>query len=307
MKYDYIVSNPPYQGTNSNTPLWQVITYKCHTYLLKDTGLLSIVHPGNWKTATNYLVKHNKETTMVRDMILNYKTKSLTLHDTTTGNNTFGASTIYDCYVISKEKSDDNSQLEIETQQGTVEIINLDVIQSIPVGRVKEFEKLSTPIISDRINISTSNIKAIVRVNTKDINHTVPVVTKLKQDTPIQKFEDNLEYASELPSEQDMPKLIISRGGTYSFVDEKGKYGVAVDGFFIKDTPARLYKMQKVLDESQEFRLLLSEISGSNDKRTLDPKRCSRSYIFEFSKSFWEDFYTVEMNKELVKTGKINE
>jgi len=299
-QFDYILTNPPYQGTNSSKTLWQEIMLKLYS-ITKPNGFIAAVHPGIWKSATNKIVKSPQATLDFKELMLKNEITNFHSHSTKEGEKVFGASTTFDYYIMQK-KEKSKEKFEITTVSDGKIDVDIDELKAIPVSRIKEFKKLigNDKLVINNDKISSTKISAIC-----SSKYNKPVIMKLN----IGGFEgskDNLKYCEDIPSNQKIPKLIVSRGSTYTFLDEKGEYGSSVDGFYITDKLENLYKIQKVLDTSNDFRTLLSEISGSDDKRTLDPKRLSRSYIFEFKKDFWKDFYTDKMNNELINEGKIN-
>ena len=127
MKFDIIVMNPPYQGTQEKkgekrgggTTLWDKFVVKSLD-LLNEDGYLCAVHPANWRGTGNYkdlgkLMKSNQ---------IEY----LEIHDTTDGQKTFGAGTRYDWYVMKNCHCNHKTKIKgQDSQEYDIDIYNIVV------------------------------------------------------------------------------------------------------------------------------------------------------------------------------------
>ena len=286
MKFDYIAANPPYQGLTRSIALWQKVTLRAFD-VLKDGAEMSIVHPGGWKIATDgEVVQSGKDVLEVRDMILNHTITQMTFCGNNDGKKTFNAQTTYDFYTIKKEKSKTPGILKVNTNSEKDVTVDFSKYKYPPVDHITKFKSFIDS--NDKIEcVFDGKYTKRVLVKEQDEKNKVPVIMKLMQGD--HNWAQCVNYSEELKESQRCPKLIVSRGGTYTFLDEKGEYGVGVDGFYIKDTLENLKKI-KLAFENEEFKKMLSEVSGSNVKgTTLDHKRLSRSYLYSLNKDFYNN------------------
>jgi hypothetical protein len=73
----------------------------------------------------------------------------------------------------------------------------------------------------------------------------------------------------------------------------------------IVNTKENLIKIQKVIDS--DFKIIQSKFVGSNDKNMfIDGLGTMFKFIKEFRKDWWKDFYTDDMEQELIQNGLLN-
>ena len=269
--FDYIVANPPYQGLLNSSPIWQKITLKMFD-LLTD-GQMTIVHPGNWKLASKEL-NTRKESIRMKELLCTYNVTSLQSHSSKEGSEVFGATTTFDHYVIDKTLSKTPGYLEIQTKTDGVTLVDLNKVKHIPCDRIEDYMKLiKNPIKLDcRFKPTASNTPGEYKM-----------LKKLILD-----WDKNVGYTNKQSELGKTPKLVIGRGATYTFLDEFGEWEINLDGFYILGDVEHLKKVQEAF-KNDYFKTLMSEVTGSTDKRTMDPNRLSRNYITELSVDFYDE------------------
>lgn len=102
-----------------------------------------------------------------------------------------------------------------------------------------------------------------------------------------------------------IPKLIISRASTYTLLDIKGEYGIGTFGFAIIDTVDNLYRIQKVIDSPELQTISHILIGNLHRNAACDGIGTMFKFMKEFRRDFWKEFYTFDMEQELIKEGKI--
>jgi hypothetical protein len=98
----------------------------------------------------------------------------------------------------------------------------------------------------------------------------------------------------------------MKKGALSTVLDLDGEYGMTQFAAGIIDKPENLVRIKKAL-ESNEFRKLKSDFRGlgkSSEKYSIiDGLGNMWKFIKEFRKDFWKEFYTPEMEQELIDTG----
>jgi len=116
----------------------------------------------------------------------------------------------------------------------------------------------------------------------------------------------NLQYCSKnTRGHYGVKKIIIMRCSSKVIIDSEGLYGIGNYGIGLVDTVDNLIQMKKVL-ESDEFKELTTKWVGGNDvsnKHILDGLNFTSKIMSEFRKDFWKEFYTDEMEQELIAEG----
>jgi len=297
MKFDHEIGNPPYQKTKSDgstQQIWPELILKFKS-LLKDGGDYHMIHPGNWKTSNKKTFK------AVREMYLTHKIISMEFNDYHKGQKTFGVTTDYDVISMINKLSSDAVNVTMDGE--TIEV-NLSEYTSIPTKNIKLFdelrarqcEKKSTVLYSRRAyGTDAPNTK-----DTKDDKFKYPCVYGYPKKG-LKLFYSNTQSYGHF----GIPKLILIRASTESILDLEGNYGLTQFAHAIVDTPTNLIKIQKVLSD-EKLQRILSSFVGRNDKAILVPNGSNFNFIKEFRKDWWKEFYTDEMEQELIDEGKIN-
>jgi len=310
MTFDYILQNPPYQkqvGPTKTEKIWQRIIVKTYS-LLRPGGTMTSVHPSAWRFVSDGSRGDVKEIQNI------YKTNKIThmeLHDYVDGVDNFGASTDYDIVTLVKEPY--NGPGDISTKSGTVSV-DLSLLDVIPTDRFDLYLKLiankgesKVEMINDS-NYHTSNGMGTSALNTnKDKNETFkyPVIYTITENDGVVLWYANTNNKGHF----GIPKLILKKGSIKSILDINGEYGMTQFASAIVDEPENLIRMQKALEskEFKELKGLFCGIGPSNSRNAItDGLGTMFKFIKSFKKDFWKEFYTDEMEQELIKEGKLN-
>lgn len=304
-KFDYIVGNPPYRvqvGENGNThQIWASLTTKFYD-LLEEKGTMSLIHPGGWRFLTEGSKKAVKK---VKEIYSTNKITKMQLNDFKKGLEIFNANTDYDVVTLIKEPG--SGEVEIETKTNGLYKTNISNMEVIPTDNFEMFEKLKAKDNKEKIDIisdSSYHTQAIIKNKTgsriKDDDFKYPVVYGMPKES-ITFWYSNTKNNRHF----DIPKLIFAKAATYTLLDIKGEYGLTQFAFGLVDTPENLVKISKVL-EDEDFQKLTSSFVGRDDKAILVPNGGDIKFIKEFRKDFWKEFYTPEMEQELIQEGLLN-
>ena len=95
MKFDVVVGNPPYQikvGPRKTEPIWDKFVFKGFD-LLNENGFLMLIHPSGWRNVDGRFKK-------VQELLKSKKLTYLEMKSEKDGMERFGASIIFDLYVV---------------------------------------------------------------------------------------------------------------------------------------------------------------------------------------------------------------
>jgi len=311
MQFDYIVQNPPYAtkvGKTKTEKIWSRIIVKTYS-LLKVGGEMTSVHPSSWRFVSDTSRGDVSEVANI------YKTNNIIymeLNDKIKGFQKFGASTDYDIITLIKEPV--VSKTKIVTKSDNCVEVDLSKLPIIPTDNFEMFNKLLAKNGEEKVKIlcdgsyHTSNGFGTPAQNaskTKDDTYKYPVVYTATSKNGIVFW-----YAkSNTRGHFGIPKLILKKGALISILDLDGEYGMTQFAAGIVDAPENLIRMQKAL-YNPKFRCLKNEFLGiGNDAREALTDGLGHMFKFlkEFRKDFWKEFYTPEMEQELINEGKLDE
>ena len=140
MKFDYILTNPPYQmpvgeGTKTKS-IWAGLITKFYTLLAKD-GVMSSIHPGGWRFV---VPRSKKDIKAVREIYNTNKILYMELNSYKRGLSTFGAGTDYDVITLINKES--NGDCKVKMEIDGIQPMNIKEMGMIPTDMLSVFEKL---------------------------------------------------------------------------------------------------------------------------------------------------------------------
>ena len=308
MKFDNIVGNPPYQipvgEGNKTKTIWDTLTVKFFS-LLKDKGEMSLIHPGSWRFANNPSANNN--TMKVKNIYQNNLVTYAEFNDINKGYETFNANTDYD--VITVIKGLKPNHINVITNSENISIILGDYMV-IPTDKISLFDKLRGEKDDKKVklinnsNYHTSNGGDNCRVRKeKDSIYQYPVVDRIPQKEGVKFFysrvKDNGHFS--------VPKLILAKAGFKSLLDLEGNYGMTQFCAGYVDKPENLIKIQKVVEAIfPKLKASFGGIGGTNLNAVIDAQGTMFKFIKEFRKDWWKEFYTDEMEQELIEEGVLD-
>jgi len=301
MKFNHEIGNPPYQkivGPDKTEQIWPELVLKFKS-LLKDGGDYHMIHPGNWKTSKKKLFK------AVREMYLSHKITSMEFNDYKKGKITFGVDTDYDVISMVNRLSTDTVNITIDSE--TVPVV-LSEYTVIPTSNIKLFDALRAKDNEEKVqSVYSSSIyetRQSYMMEKKDKVFKYPCVYGYPEKG-LKLFYSNTNNTGHF----GVSKLILIRASSNSILDLKGEYGLTQFAHAIIDTPENLIKIQKVV-ETEYFRSWKDSFCGLggsiNKNAILDAQGNMFKFIKEFRKDWWKEFYTEEMEQELIAEGKID-
>ena len=260
-KFDVVIGNPPYQaprkestgaGAGARGRLWDKFVMKALDDLVKDGGIVSLIHPAGWRSPDcGDLFK-----TMSR-----YHIKYANFNSGEQGQKTFGAGTNFDWYVLQKTKR--NGITTISDWNNEEHKIKINEFPFIPNSEFDIFSKFIKNKPVTKILISShfhSQIKDRVSEEKKkgfDIKvvHTTslkgPRFTYCKSDDPSKGFVG-------------IPKVVVSKGrNVVPFVDKTGEYGTSQHAFSIPVVSDAHADYVEKLINSEDFKKLVASTKWS--------------------------------------------
>lgn len=306
MKFDHEIGNPPYQknvGPIKKINIWPTLVVKFEA-LLKDGGDYHMIHPGaGWRFALS--ASANNDLYPVKEIYSRNQVTYLEMHDSEQGKKTFGMETDYD--VISMIKTSPTNKTIIKTKSDGILELDISNYDLIPTNALKLFDKLQANggekveiIHNSSYHTSNGGDNCRTRLE-KDKTFKYPVIYGLPEGKT-KLFYSNTNKLGQF----GITKLLIAKACYHTIIDIKGKYGVTQFGAAIIDKSENLPLIQKALD-SEKWKKFQADVTGSNrDKCIIDNNGSMIKFLRTFRKDFWKEFYTDEMEQELIAEGKLN-
>ena len=302
LKFDYEVGNPPYQGTGKADKIWDAIISKCFD-LLKENGEMNMIHPGTWRFGFE---KSNKNVKRINEIYRKYNLIKLETHDVIDGKETFGVSTDYDIVHLIKEPSKNKTRYISKNEN---RVLDLDKYELIPTNNIDLFDKLKSNdgdniqvlYDSDYHHRNGTVAKSPWMSDKKTNDFKYPCIYTMHKNNDI-----TFWYSNKKRGHFGIPKLILKKGAEGSILDINGEYGMCEFAFGILDTPLNLLKIQKAISSEKFKKLKMFFIGAPMSNSATDYHGHMIKFLKEFKKDFWKEFYTPEMEQELITEGKLD-
>ena len=278
MKFDVIIGNPPYQekvGPRKTEPIWDKFVFKGFD-LLNKNGFLMLIHPSGWRNVDGRFKK-------VQELLKSKKLTYLEMHSEKDGMRTFGASIMFDLYVV-QNKDNDGQLTTIKTFDGDIELKDLSKMDFIPNSN---FDKVLSLIAENNENTvdvihSYSNYETRKSWMSKVQNdeYVYPCVCNVAKSEDCTLMYSNTNQNGHF----GISKLICGNAssGTNYFIDGDGEFGLTQFSFAIVENLNKLERLKMAL-KSEKFQNLIKSIP--NNSSALNFKILST-----FRKNFWEEF-----------------
>lgn len=278
MKFDVIVGNPPYQikvGPRKTEPIWDKFVFKGFD-LLNENGYMTLIHPSGWRNVDGRFKT-------VQEVLKGKTLKYLEMHSEKDGIETFGASIIYDLYVV-QNKDNEGELTTIKTFDGKIISKNTNKMEFIPNGNFDEVLSLVAKEGEETVEVihSYSNYETRKKWMSKIQNneYVYPCVCNVAKSEECTLMYSNTNQNGHF----GISKLICgsASSGTNYFIDEEGQYGITQFSFGIVEDIEKLESLKTAL-KSERFQNLIQSIP--NNSSALNFK-----ILKTFRKNFWEEF-----------------
>ena len=276
MKFDTIISNPPYQrpskAINSQQDYWPVFVKKS-LELVKENGYICNIHPSRWRKPEHKLWS-------IRSKIL-----YLEIHSKEEGQKAFGAITRYDWYVLKNDNKKRKAIVIDEDKKKHCMYLsrypflpnkNFSMVFAL-IGEndIEHIEHSRSLYGSDKKTVYSSSKYDHRKLNG---NNKYPIIHALNRKGV------KLLYAKQDIGHFGVPKVICSLGRyPYPINDYKGKYGMSQNNFGILiNSKEEGDDIIKAIN-SEKFQIILSSTTWGNFQ--------IEWRIFKyFKKNWWREF-----------------
>ena len=278
MKFDVIVGNPPYQikvGPRKTEPIWDKFVFKGFD-LLNEDGYMVLIHPSGWRNVDGRFKR-------VQEVLKSKTLKYLEMHSEKDGIETFGASIIYDLYVV-QNKDNEGELTTIKTFDGEVILKDVTTMDFIPNSNFDKVLSLVAFKDEEKMNViySRSAYGTDKRNTSKiqDDEYVYPCVCNVAKSEECTLMYSNTNQNGHF----GISKLICgsASSGTNYFIDEEGQYGITQFSFGIVEDIEKLESLKTAL-KSERFQNIIQSIP--NNSSALNFK-----ILKTFRKNFWEEF-----------------
>ena len=265
--FDLIATNPPFHRKQNNCgkkgggdALWDKIVVHCTEKLLRQKGLLVVVHPAGWRKPKS---KYSKFTNALYDLYMKkYQLLFLSIHDTKEGQQAFHCGTRFD--IVCLEKTRPYQKTIIVDQQGVRSEIDSKKWPWLPNSKFHQIKSLiakkkesKCDVLYNRTNYGSDKKYVVSR---KTSTHQFPLI----HSTPKRGVRKMYSNRNDL-GHFGISKVIFGDSGIYNaIIDMDGKYGMTQHAMAIRVSSRREAKAVKHALESPEFRTVLQSCSWSN-------------------------------------------
>lgn len=276
-KFDVVVGNPPYQGTEKNTgggnSLWDKFVDKTFNSMVIEGGFVSLIHPSSWRAPRGSFVN-------IKNTLYSKSMYYLELHNTADGQKTFNSSTRYDWYIVKNENRDESTIPIIKDEDGIENTMNIYNLPFIPNSNFNKINSLLS-VGQNKCNVFHKySYQQVKTSKDKTSTHTIPVVFKIK------KGEGIIDWSDTNTGAYGVPKVIFyTRGNT--IVDSKGEYDVGHTAGAIIDDVENLENINKALHNEKLLNLIMKDCVSSGGAFE---SKYIRDTLATFRKDFWKEF-----------------
>lgn len=223
MKFDVIVGNPPFKGTESSLNLWPLFIEKA-VYLLNDKGMLAMITPTTWMRPSTDIKRTKKEggsKYILKDFFQQLNTIEMNVGSF---DEYFSVNSTFCWFILSKEKYQGTTLITAaNNEQVIVDLRNFKVFPSNATSVVISiFEKLQQPK-------NKFSFKGIRGKGKEDLPCHITQTTRFKYQY-VSKFYNEKElnkkhqcimlYSTKKHPDFDKPKIIVNYiGDIHPYVD----------------------------------------------------------------------------------------
>ena len=278
MKFDVIVGNPPYQikvGPKKTEPIWDKFVFKGFE-LLKENGHMMLIHPSGWRNIDGRFKK-------VQDLLKSKTLTYLEMHSEKDGMETFGASIIFDLYVVQNKKNE-GELTTIKTFDGNIETHDITKMSFIPNSNFEKVLSFVANSDEDTVDVihSYSNYETRKKWMSKEQTneYVYPCICNVAKSEDYTLMYSNTNQKGHF----GIPKVVCggASSGTNYFLDSEGLFGITQFSFGIVEKIEKLESLKKAL-KSKKFQELIKSIPNNSSAVNF-------KILKTFRKNFWEEF-----------------